>query len=165
MKNTQNLALKKDAKIKNQLNFRWKPEYGETFIGKSQTVPDETLTMREIITRFSRTGQVDSRLDRKGLYTDNPNYDSPDLEELQRLDPYERQERAAELKLENQEKLDRIKQSILDKEKEEKAKLSSSKSKEAGPAATKNVPESSERANESTKQGTKRGDKGANASE
>lgn len=155
---------KKQKLVVNQLTFKLKPEHMETFVGKSQTVPDETLTMREIITRFSRTGQVDSRLDRRGVYTDNPSYDSPDMEELGKMDIYERQEVAAEMKQANQEKIDRIKQSIKDKEEKEKQqKLSSSKSKkeDGAPAATKNVPESSERANESTKQGTQRGDKGS----
>lgn len=114
----------------NQLTFKLKPEHMETFVGKSQTVPDETLTMREIITRFSRTGQVDSRLDRRGVYTDNPSYDSPDMEELSKMDIYERQEVAAEMKQANQEKIDRINKAINDKKDSDEKKKSDNSPKD-----------------------------------
>lgn len=92
--------------------------------GISETVPNEAMTMRDIITKFSRTGQVDGRMQRKEVNSENPSFDDHDMEELQRMDLYDRQELAAQIRAERESKLEQLKQNqkIFEEEKQQKEK-------------------------------------------
>lgn len=67
--------------------WNYKPEAGRTFTQPSQTVPDMTMSIREIISRYTRGLPISgNRLP--------PQYDGPDYEglNLDHLDPVDRAE-------------------------------------------------------------------------
>lgn len=84
----------------------------------SMTVPDETISIREIVERFIRTGRTDERLERaEGGYMDEPDFDSPDLEKLRDSDLFDKEEYKTELALKNLEETEKHKQAFLEKQK------------------------------------------------
>lgn len=126
------------------------------------TVPNETMGMREIITRFSRTGQVDSRLDRKGSFSEDPNFDSPDMEELNRMDVYDKHELAREIKEAREDRELQIKtanEKKLAEQKEKDKKLFQTNLPEGGDAPGADDRDTKERGTKERKgAGTKRSD-------
>lgn len=64
---------------------------------KSMTVPDETMTMKQIMEKFVRGQDVRGGLVRRGWYgEDDPRFDDPDLEAVSRMDATEVAEMAEE---------------------------------------------------------------------
>lgn len=92
--------------------FRLKPEHTEQVSKKdrvSQTVPDETMSLREILNKFVRNQQAMDELYRPASgYQDEPDHDSPDLQALSNLDPMEKADYARDLKTQNLEKVDAL---------------------------------------------------------
>lgn len=70
--------------------------------GVSMTVPDESLTIKEILERFRR-GQPLSIHTRDVLYDPESNFDSQDLEEVSRMDITDRSQLAQELRIRNEQ--------------------------------------------------------------
>lgn len=68
--------------------------------GVSMTVPDESLTIKEILERFRR-GQPLSIHTRETLYDPDATFDSQDLEEVGRMDITDRSELSQELRIRN----------------------------------------------------------------
>lgn len=78
--------------LKNPRSYKLLPEHMETVKGVSETVPSETMSIREIITKFTRGQRVDAELRRDGKYEENPTFDSEDLEAASRLQFSDRDE-------------------------------------------------------------------------
>jgi len=95
-------------KVKNLLNAHEFPYLGQVFTLPSETVPDQTLSMREILHRYSRGLPLDVK---------TPIWDDSDEENFmpdpRRLDLAERQEFAEYAKAE----LDEVKAKIAEKRK------------------------------------------------
>lgn len=66
--------------------------------GKSQTVPDEAMSIRQIMTKFVRGMQVPEELYRESAYDSGASFDSQDLEAIGRMDLAERDEYIVQLK-------------------------------------------------------------------
>lgn len=58
----------------------------------SVTVPDETMSIREIMTRFVRGMPLGGNVMRDGKYEEHSDFDSPDLEKVRDMDFVERDE-------------------------------------------------------------------------
>lgn len=69
-------------------------------VGDVAVVPDEALTIRQIMDRHVKGMNVADNMMRNGKYTDN-GHDAPDEEELVRMDMVDRHEFAQELKRKN----------------------------------------------------------------
>lgn len=87
-------------KVVNKLEWVLSQSHLEHPKGVSMTVPDESLTVKEILERFRR-GQPLSIHTRDTLYDPDSNFDSQDLEEVSRMDITDRSELAQELRLKN----------------------------------------------------------------
>lgn len=90
-------------KLRTQRGFILLPEDTEEVIGKSQTVPSETMTIREILTKFSRGQRVDVEMRREGRFEENSTLDSEDLEAASRLSLTDRDEVAERMRQKNSE--------------------------------------------------------------
>lgn len=77
----------------------------------SKTVPDDTLSLQEILTRFVHNAQAMDELSRKptGYSSEDPTHDSPDLSEIARMDAMEKADYARQLKQEITEQVDGLK--------------------------------------------------------
>lgn len=84
MQKTRFNPLKRDWKLK--------PEYCETPVGESLTVPDETLTIREIVEKHVRGQRIADTLMRTPVYNESADFDDEDIEKLRDSDLYEREE-------------------------------------------------------------------------
>lgn len=100
-------------------------------VGVSQTVPDDTMSIREIVDRFVTTRRVDERLQRQGFIGD-ADFDDEDLEEVERMDFVDRSELAQRMRDnvdESQSKIDeyeRKRKEAVKLKKEQKAQGSGS---------------------------------------
>lgn len=104
--------------------FRLKPEHMEHPTGVSMTVPDETLTIRQILEKHVRGMKIAEELYKQPMYDSGADFDSEDLESVSRIDLFER-ELMAERQKENVKVLkDKLKASSV------KAKGSSARSTE-----------------------------------
>lgn len=106
-------------KLTDKWTYQLKAEQCETPKGISLTVPDEAMSMREIITRFARTRQVDVNLQRVPSYDGEAGFDTPDLEKLKNDDIFDRKQFAEELAAHNQEQRDLIRKKIEEKQKQQ----------------------------------------------
>jgi hypothetical protein len=76
----------KNRDFETTINWTVKPEHMETPRGVSMTVPDQSLTLKEILEK-SLAGQDLSYWQRNGWYGDNDaDYDSDDAEQFARMD-------------------------------------------------------------------------------
>lgn len=66
----------------------------------TKTVPDEAMSMKEIMLRFTRGQPIPDTLEREVVYDGNASFDSPDLEALARMDDNERDEYLTSLRQE-----------------------------------------------------------------
>lgn len=48
----------------------------------TETIPDETLTIRQILQKHQHGINVADQLSRQPLYEENPNFDSPDMQQM-----------------------------------------------------------------------------------
>lgn len=64
----------------------------------SETVPDESMSMREIMARYTRGMRIDATLQREGSFDSGADFDSPDLEKLRDMDLVEKDEFRAQLR-------------------------------------------------------------------
>lgn len=75
--------------MKNMFNYDFK-KYGEDFTKPSLTVPDMTMSLRELVERFTRGQEVPYRTP---MYDENEDY-----HELEKLDKIEKLERAKQIR-------------------------------------------------------------------
>lgn len=82
--------------------FKFDPtRHGERFKGAvSQTVPDETMTLRQIVERYALGQPLVGRLREEGTFDPLASFDSEDLEKLSKADMVDRQEFIERMKLE-----------------------------------------------------------------
>lgn len=75
--------------VKNSLNAHLFPKKYKTVLGASLTIPDQSLTMREILTRYTRgmslDGQREGLYEEEGMESNGINYKVLDLADLQRV--------------------------------------------------------------------------------
>ncbi|WNK13172.1 MAG: hypothetical protein [Microvirus sp.] len=90
-------------KLQDKRLYVLQPSHMETNVGVSETVPDDTLTIKQIMLKHVRGMQIEDSMYRTPMYDDDANFDSPDLEALGRLDLTERHEMAQQLKQQNEE--------------------------------------------------------------
>lgn len=119
------------------------PSPGERVPGVSETVPNEALSIKEILRRFTKGMPLDV-LEKEGAYDEHASFDSIDLEKLKHADLYEQMEVLDKMKLVAQEKRKELDDELarqvkerLDKEKEEQEvrellKSSKKKKKDTG---------------------------------
>lgn len=81
-------------KIRNASNFKLTPADVESGGGLSMTVPDESMSVRTILEKFSRG--MDPGLSKDPVYGDE-NFDSPDMEKLRDSDLVDKEEFAQHL--------------------------------------------------------------------
>lgn len=128
------------ATIKNKMKWLFTPRCYEVKTDyKSVTVPDEAMTMREIMDKHVRGMQVADTLHRPGTY-DNGGHESDDMEKVMQMDPTDRwmhlETLRADIKARKQALADAEK-AIKAKEKEEaEAKAKSSDKTEVATKAT-----------------------------
>lgn len=115
-----------------QHEFELLPHHIEHPEGESMTVPDESMTIREIMRKHVSGMRVKEALFREGFYEDTEDFDSPDFSEISRLDFTEKDE----LRESNKQKLEHLtkqqqqqqqKQKAAEAAKEEPAKKASQK--------------------------------------
>lgn len=96
-------------KIKNSLNAHLFPYHGKTFTMPSQTIPDQTMSIKEILNRYARGIPMDAKTP---IWDDNAD-ENDVLPDPRTLDLAERQLFADEARRE----LEQVKQKIADKRK------------------------------------------------
>lgn len=67
-------------------------EHCETPRGVSMCVPDQGLSLKDLVNRFRTTGDVREGSLRKGFYSENADFDDEDLEKVSRMDIQEQDE-------------------------------------------------------------------------
>lgn len=67
------------------------PKDYTTIEGESQTIPGETYSIRELLIKHTQ-GILPPGIDREPIYSENQNFDSPDLQKIDRLDIVEKKE-------------------------------------------------------------------------
>lgn len=102
--------MSKKVKLLAQHQFRLLPEHTEVNNSPSQTVPDESYTMRELLDRFTRG--LDPSVARQPTNDGLDTLDSPDLEKLRDSDLVDRQEYAEALSRLNGSKKSQLKTQI-----------------------------------------------------
>lgn len=58
----------------------------------SKTMPDQSMSIREILNRFTTGRPVDNDIQKQPLFTDTVDFDAPDLSEFQFMDHNEREQ-------------------------------------------------------------------------
>lgn len=81
-----------------------RPGDKEVPYGPSETVPDETMTVQEIIKKYVTNQRIDVGLKREGAYNDG-DFDDMDMEKVNDMDLFEKEELLTDLKRSNQEKI------------------------------------------------------------
>lgn len=128
-----------------QDEFRLLPEHKEKTTGPSLTVPDETLSIKEIVEKHVRGQRIADQLMRTPIYDSGADFDSDDLEKVKQMDLVEQDE----IYERNAEKIAEIKEKqkkLFSKKKEEKAPprqgepRSPTEEPEPDPAATTKKP-------------------------
>lgn len=79
-------------KLRTQRTFVLTPADQEPGGGKSETVPNETMSIREILTKYSRGQRIDATMQREGKFEKNSSFDSEDLEAASRTSLTDRDE-------------------------------------------------------------------------
>lgn len=67
------------------------PSKGQTVQGVSQTIPNETFTIPELMRRFTN-GMNDNVADNSAQFSEEATHNSYDLEKVHRMDTFERQQ-------------------------------------------------------------------------
>lgn len=122
---------KKKAKASTQLAYSYNvakhAEHQENKI--SQTVPDETLSIKEILDRYTSGRTIGDAVARQTSFDPNASFDSEDLEKIKHEDLFDQEERKRDLKSrikdhEKQIEEDRKKEKLKnDQEKQEQLDL------------------------------------------
>lgn len=107
-----------------------KPEHMTLTVGPSETVPDDAMTIREIVNRYQSGMGIPPSKMHDARYGESANFDDPDLEEIARLDLADRHEMSELLKAENEEKTRELEAKIK-AEKAAKAAKAAKKAEEA----------------------------------
>lgn len=81
-------------KLRNSRNFTLTPADCEAGGGKSETILGDSYTVKEIVERFANGLSVSGG--KAGVYLDNSDHDSIDLEKVNHLDLFEKEELAWE---------------------------------------------------------------------
>lgn len=102
--------------------FKLKAEHKNFNTQPSQTVPDETLTVRQIMEKHVRHQRIADDLIRTPVYNDHDDFDAPDLEKVRDMDLFEREEFSNSNKEKIAEMQEKQKKSFLEKKKKEDAK-------------------------------------------
>lgn len=63
----------------------------------SETIPDETMTIKQLLERHMRGQKMDETLQRKGYFADNEDFDAPDFEAEAKKDIYDQHEQKQKL--------------------------------------------------------------------
>lgn len=84
------------SKIKNNLNARYFPYHGEVNLMPSKTVPDQTMSLRQILDRYSRGLPISGGVVKTPIWDGEDN----DLPDPRTLDLAERQELKESIKQE-----------------------------------------------------------------
>lgn len=98
---------KRKRKVTSPGQFLLGKEHKQECLGVSRTIPGDTFSIQELISR-SQQGIIDNVV-RQGQYLEN-DHDDPDLEKFQNLDFTERQE----LSVQNLSKIEHLKRQIKD---------------------------------------------------
>lgn len=94
--------------FKNKLQYVTAP--GSRTVGPSETIPDDTLSIKQILAKHVRGMILEQEDMRTPIYQDDVDFDSPDLESVKRMDLADRHEYMQMLASENSEKLQRLKE-------------------------------------------------------
>lgn len=79
-------AVPNQTKLIIQRFWQLKPEHMETVEGKSETVPDDTMSIKQIVERYTRGQRIPDNLMRSTINDPQADFDSHDLEEVNRMD-------------------------------------------------------------------------------
>lgn len=79
-------------------NFKLLASHCETPVGVSLTVPDECMSVQELLDRFINGQRIPDNLFRNGVFDDESGFDSDDVEKLRHADLAERDEVVERLK-------------------------------------------------------------------
>lgn len=79
-------------------NFKLLDSFKETPVGVTLTVPDETMSVRELLERFISGQRIPDNLFRNGVYDESADFDTDDVEKLRGADFAEQDEVIARLK-------------------------------------------------------------------
>lgn len=116
-------------------NFKLLTEHKEKPTGPGVTVPDDTLSLKEIMEKYARDSSylemVKKRSGLKELYEPNTDFDSEDLEKLQGMDLAEMSERKERLEKEFEEGVEKRKAELEAKLEEKRKKAIKRKQKSA----------------------------------
>lgn len=91
MKNSNDLIQPDFGYIRLVKNFQLKKSDCESPRGRSLTVPDQAIGIRELLAKHTR-GLLDGSMYRPGLYDEDPDLDDLDRGQFVRLDPVEQSE-------------------------------------------------------------------------
>lgn len=86
------------VKLQSKLNWALTPEMCETPVGVSETVPDDSFTIKQLMARHVRGMRLDDNVLRTPVWDAEATLDSPDVESLARMDLAEKHEYAEMLK-------------------------------------------------------------------
>lgn len=78
-------------KVNGIRRFVLEPHEMETTVGPSLTVPEDSMSIKEIMQRHIRGMQIKSELRRPGGFADTEDFDALDLEEVNRMDIFDRE--------------------------------------------------------------------------
>lgn len=96
--------------------------------GESMTVPDETLTIKEIMKKHVRGMRMAEELMRTPVYDSGADFDSEDLEEVARMDIFEREQVLETHKEKIREAQEKQKKFLEERDKKKKAQKDGSDS-------------------------------------
>lgn len=111
----ENKEVPKKKQLRNALKFELQSSDKEPGGGLSITVPDESLSVRQLIERFTR-GQSSGVGVREGYFDEGSDFDSPDMQKLDHMDLIDRDEFAAA----NAATKERLEKEIADDKKRKK---------------------------------------------
>lgn len=80
------------GKIRNSANFQLIEADRETVGGVSVTVPDESLTVRDIVDRFTKGHSLGVGQVKEPIYNPDADFDSEDLEKVKSMDLFDLQQ-------------------------------------------------------------------------
>lgn len=111
--------------MSNRKNINWEdfvllPEHCEDYTGQeSMTVPDETLTIRQIVDKHIRGQEIADELMRTPVNIDDQDFDDEDLEKVEQMDLADRENLKLLLQNSNEEKKKTLK-SFFENQKNQK---------------------------------------------
>lgn len=99
--------------MKTRNKYNYTPEKGETYKSKSQTIPNQTYSIRELLQKHTRG--IMPLVEHQPTWADNPDFDSPDLNEIANMDIVDKKNYALQHKQSIIDTVDTIKQKQADK--------------------------------------------------